>query len=73
MEAEAWMQEADLVLAFGSSLVVTPAVTLPQLAVSHGARLVIINRDPTPLDDVATLVINDALGSTLDEIDAILK
>ena len=72
-EAETWMREADLVLAFGSSLVVTPAATLPQLAVSHGARLLIINRDPTPLDHVANLVINDALGSTLDEIDAMLK
>ena len=50
MEATRWSREADLMLAIGSSLVVTPAADLPRIAKSNGARLVIINRDPTPLD-----------------------
>src|SRR4051794_3967733 len=53
MEATRWAREADLMLAIGSSLVVTPAADLPRTTVEHGARLVIINRDPTPLDALA--------------------
>ena len=60
-----WMEQADLVMALGSSLVVHPAAGLPELAASRGARLIIINRDPTPLDSVADLVLNKSLGETL--------
>ena len=66
----AWMREADLVLALGSSLVVHPAAGLPQLGAESGARLVIINRDPTPLDSIADMVLRQPLGETLQEIDA---
>jgi len=64
-QAHDWMIEADLVLAMGSSLVVHPAAGLPSVATANGARLVIINRDPTPLDEVADLVIHEPLGETL--------
>src|SRR3954468_7635946 len=47
----------DLFLAIGSSLVVYPAAALPVLAKRNGARLVIINREPTELDGIADLVI----------------
>lgn len=57
-----WTHESDVFLALGSSLVVHPAATLPRLAREHGAALVIINRDPTPLDDVADIVIQASLG-----------
>lgn len=63
--ASNWMQQADLVFALGSSLVVHPAAGLPELAASRGAQLVIINRDPTPLDQLADVVVRKPLGETL--------
>jgi NAD-dependent deacetylase len=56
---------ADLFLVLGSSLVVYPAAGFPELAKRNGAALVIINRDPTGLDDIADLVVNRAIGDTL--------
>ena len=47
----------DLFIAIGSSLVVYPAAGFPELAKRNNARLVIINRDPTPLDGIADLVL----------------
>jgi NAD-dependent protein deacetylase/lipoamidase len=58
---------ADLFLVLGSSLVVYPAASFPELAKHKGAILVIVNRDPTGLDDVADLVLNRAIGETLGE------
>lgn len=55
---------ADLFLVAGSSLQVQPAASLPLMAVRSGARLVIMNRDETPLDDTADLVIRDSIGAT---------
>ena len=57
----------DLFLAVGSSLVVYPAAGFPAMAKHNGARLVIINRDPTDLDDIADLVLNREIGPTLGE------
>ena len=45
--------QADLCLVMGSSLIVSPASTLPGLTLNAGGRMVIINRTPTPLDDYA--------------------
>ena len=56
----------------GSSLAVSPANLLPKAAVEAGAPLVIINRDPTPLDGIATLVINASIGDTLRAADRLL-
>ncbi len=63
--AEAEMQAADLCLAVGSSLVVYPAAGLPVAAKRRGARLVILNREETPLDDLADLVLRREIGATL--------
>ena len=57
----------DLMLAVGSSLVVYPAAGFPALAKEHGARLVILNREPTDLDGLADLVVNREIGPTLGE------
>lgn len=65
MEATRLAKECDLFLAMGSSLVVYPAAALPETAKKHGARLVIINREPTPLDGFADLVIHGGIGATL--------
>ena len=56
----------DLFLAIGSSLVVYPAAAFPRLAKEGGARLVIINRDPTPLDAHADLIVRTDIGATLE-------
>jgi NAD-dependent deacetylase len=46
---------ADLTLVLGSSLVVQPAASVPLATVEAGGQLVIVNREPTPLDDLAVL------------------
>jgi NAD-dependent deacetylase len=56
----------DLFLAIGSSLVVYPAAGLPLVAKESGATLVIVNREPTDLDDAADLVIRADIGSVLE-------
>jgi NAD-dependent deacetylase len=58
----------DLFIVIGSSLVVQPAASMPMVAKRNGARLVIINRDPTPYDDLADLVIHSHAGPTMASI-----
>ncbi len=64
--AEAVTVACDLFVVLGSSLVVYPAAAFPAYAKKRGARLVIVNRDPTDLDDVADLVLNREIGATLE-------
>ncbi len=66
-------RQSDLFFAIGSSLVVHPAAGLPQLAAQHGAKLVIINRDPTPLDSLAAARFSESIGEVLQEIDAAIS
>lgn len=63
--AEAATEACDLFIAIGSSLVVYPAAFFPIKAKQQGAKLVILNREPTDLDAYADLVINDEIGPTL--------
>lgn len=56
---------ADLFVSIGSSLVVEPAASFPRLARHSGAKLVILNNQETPLDDLADLVIRESIGVTL--------
>jgi NAD-dependent deacetylase len=56
---------ADLFVVLGSSLVVYPAAGFPILAKRNGAGLVIVNREPTDQDEMADLVINAEIGSTM--------
>ncbi|EKS40014.1 SIR2 family NAD-dependent protein deacylase [Afipia clevelandensis] len=58
-------QHCDLFIAIGSSLVVWPAAGFPLMARNCGAKLVIINNEPTDQDDVADLVIRHDIGETL--------
>jgi NAD-dependent deacetylase len=64
--AEELTLACDLFLAIGSSLVVWPAAGFPLMAKRNGARLVILNRDTTELDDMADLVIHEDIGSVLE-------
>lgn len=66
--AEEQTLACDLFIAIGSSLVVYPAAGFPMIAKQNGARLVIINRDPTDLDRYADLVINDEIGATFEAV-----
>ncbi len=65
-QAEMETMAADLFLAIGSSLVVWPAAGFPLRAKRNGARLVILNREPTDLDEIADLVIRDDIGDVLE-------
>ena len=55
----------DLFIAIGSSLVVYPAAGFPQVAKQNGARLIIINNEPTDLDSLCDLVLHQQIGPTL--------
>lgn len=59
---------ADLFVAIGSSLVVYPAAGFPELAKRSGSALVILNLQPTGLDDLADLVLNRSIGDTLSAV-----
>lgn len=56
---------ADLFIVLGSSLVVYPAAGFPIMAKQNGAKLVIINREPTDQDALADLVISSEIGATM--------
>ena len=58
----------DLMLALGSSLGVAPAAELPFEARTHGAQVMVINREPTPADGVAASVIRGDVAVVLPEI-----
>ena len=60
--AEAETLAADCFVVLGSSLVVYPAAGLPVLARRNGARLVIVNREATEMDEIADLVVHDSIG-----------
>ncbi|MBW1999922.1 MAG: Sir2 family NAD-dependent protein deacetylase [Deltaproteobacteria bacterium] len=61
-------RECDLCIVLGSSLVVYPAASVPVQARDSGSRLMIINRDETPLDRDADLVIHESIGKALGAI-----
>lgn len=67
-----YAHECDLCMVLGSSLVVYPAASVPIQAVENGAKLMIINRDETPLDPQAHLLFHDsltkALGGIIEEV-----
>lgn len=67
-QAVDWSKDCHVFLAMGSSLVVEPAASLPRIAGSAGAKLVILNRDETPIDASADLVVNAPLGKVFSAI-----
>ena len=66
--AESATLTCDLLIAIGSSLQVFPAAGFPVMARHNGALLVILNREPTELDDAASLVINEEITPTLQNL-----
>jgi NAD-dependent deacetylase len=65
LRAQELTESCDLFLVVGSSLVVWPAAGFPLAAKRNGARLAIINRDPTEFDDIADLVVRHDIGAVL--------
>src|SRR5207244_12485608 len=63
--AERAVNQCDLLLAVGSSLTVYPAAGLVPLARSAGARIVIVNAEPTPYDDIADAVLGGSISKVL--------
>ena len=66
--AEEVALRSDLFIVLGSSLVVYPAAMIPMLARQNGAKLVIVNREPTEMDDIADVVVHDSIGEVFGEL-----
>ena len=67
-KAETLCRQADLLVAVGSSLVVQPAALFPLVAKQAGAALIIINREETPLDRHADVVLHGEIGRILPDL-----
>lgn len=65
LRAQAVTEACDLMIVIGSSLVVYPAAGFPEIAKRQGARLAILNREETPLDGIADLVVHREIGPTM--------
>ena len=55
-------------IVLGSSLKVSPANNFVRIAKNNGAKIIILNKDPTPMDDYADIVINDCLENIYEQI-----
>ncbi|MDQ1467397.1 MAG: NAD-dependent deacetylase [Actinomycetota bacterium] len=65
-------QRCDVFLAAGTSLGVYPAAALPEVALRRGARLVVMNAEPTPFDSEADAVVRTPLGIALPDLVALI-
>jgi len=66
--AFAHAESCDAFLVIGSSLVVYPAAYLPVRAAQAGAKLVIVNLEPTPCDELAEAVLHGKAGAVMAEL-----
>lgn len=62
-EAVTVAKACEVFIAVGTSLTVHPAASLAGLAADHGARLIIVNAEPTPYDDRADEIVREPIGS----------
>ncbi|GGL81164.1 NAD-dependent protein deacetylase 2 [Streptomyces fumigatiscleroticus] len=67
-EAVAITKACQVFIAVGTSLQVQPAAGLAGVAADHGARLVIVNAEPTPYDEIADEVVREPIGTALPEL-----
>ncbi len=67
-EAVAVSKACEVFVAVGTSLQVQPAAGLAGVAVDHGARLIVVNAEPTPYDDLADEVVREPIGTALPEL-----
>ncbi|WP_256106939.1 Sir2 family NAD-dependent protein deacetylase [Streptomyces sp. ODS05-4] len=64
-EAMGIAKAAEVFVAVGSTLQVQPAASLAGIAAEHGARLVVVNAEPTPYDELADEVVREPIGTAL--------
>lgn len=64
-DALAISKACTVFIAVGTSLQVQPAAGLAGVAADHGARLVIVNAEPTPYDEIADEIIREPIGTAL--------
>ncbi|MYS88802.1 MULTISPECIES: SIR2 family NAD-dependent protein deacylase [Streptomyces] len=67
-EAVAISKASQVFVAVGTSLQVQPAAGLAGVAADHGARLIIVNAEPTPYDDRADEIVREPIGTALPEL-----
>ncbi|MBO1413397.1 Sir2 family NAD-dependent protein deacetylase [Streptomyces sp. FH025] len=67
-QADAIARACDLFIAIGTSLQVFPVAALPYNAVKSGAKLIILNAEPTPYDEAATEVIREPISTALPKL-----
>jgi len=67
-EATRRSSDCDLFIVIGSTLVVYPAAFMPAYAVDSGAKLVIINLSPTPMDQRAAVLVRAKAGETMSKV-----
>jgi len=65
IRAQTAIESCDLCIVLGSSLTVYPAAGFPEYAKRLGAKLAIVNREETPLDDYADVVVREQIGPTM--------
>ncbi len=70
--AQAWSEQAEVFIVIGSSLQVQPAASFPVIAKRSGALLAIINRDETPLDELADFIYRGASGHLFAQLNPLL-
>ena len=70
--AQRWSEGAEIFIVIGSSLQVQPAASFPVIAKRSGALLAIVNRDPTPLDDLADFLHNGSIGEFFTQLKSLL-
>jgi NAD-dependent deacetylase len=68
IEAFKYTVQCDLFLMIGSSLRVEPAASLPREAYNAGAKLIYINRTPTPSDHLASIIFRESAGEVLSTV-----
>lgn len=73
IRAQQLVEACDLMIVLGSSLTVYPAAGFPQYAKQLGAKLVIVNREPTDQDALADLVIHEAIGQVMTDALSLLS
>ena len=73
LKADEMINECDLLIILGSSLIVYPVAFQPSQALSHGAKIAIINIQETHMDDHAEVVIHDKIGNILPKIVEIVE
>jgi NAD-dependent deacetylase len=71
--AQAWSEQSEIFIVIGSSLQVQPAASFPVIAKRSGALLAIINRDETPLDELADFIHRRAIGDFFEQLGPLLS